>query len=110
MSVPNLNLTMPPGARGGGGGGKRTGRFDLQADVRAQGAVPPVDAQQQPAGVEPLQERDVGLGEGRDAAKGVDEGGVVGEVLAKRLLLLLRGVLVQRADDAANLFDCGRVC
>lgn len=85
--------------------GLRTGRVDRNVNVWAQRAVPPIDGEDDPEGVDVAGERDGALGEGRDAAVGVGEGGVAEEVGIEGGLLLVWAAGGEGSDYVANLSD-----
>lgn len=93
------------GGKGGGGG---TGGFNLNVDARAEDLVPLVDGEDEGARVEgeSAGERDGGVGEGGDAAEGVDEGRRGGEVAGDGVVLFRWGALGEGAEDVPDVFDC----
>ena len=74
--------------------------------VGTERPVPSVDAQQQPPGLETGRQRDGSLGEGRDAAERVSEGGVWHEEAGEGVLLLLDAAGRQRRDDGRYFANC----
>lgn len=77
------------------------GRVDGQIDVRAEDAVPLEDVPEKGQRVE-LVTQDFG-GEGGDPTQWMDEEGIGGEVLIKRILLIFDGLRAEIPDDATNL-------